>query len=88
MAIATIIYTDGHMQRLSDEDKATALEAYRGFITGAPEVRETVKTVILPPSWQPAGYRSRLFNDPFATSHLTNEGIYQSSYSAVPTGDR
>lgn len=88
MSLCVVIYLDGHRQMLGDDSKASAIEAYQGLKAKQPEVVATVKRVILPPSWMAElypGHKPRTADD---TTHLTNEGIQQGMYSAIPNGDR
>jgi hypothetical protein len=68
MALAVVVWSDGYMQRLRDEDKAIALEAYDAWKAHADG--GTVKRVVLPRSWQPDGYESAIY--PEQPSKLTN----------------
>lgn len=85
MALAVVVWTDGYMQRLRDEDKAVALEAYDAWKAHADG--GTVKRVVLPPSWRSNDYESAIVPlEP--ESNLTNPGTAQSMYDAVPRNDR
>lgn len=88
MSLCVVIYLDGHRQMLGDDSKASAIEAYQGLKAKQPEVVATVRRVILPPSWMAELYPGRQKPVEADTSHLTNIGIAQSAYDAIPTGDR
>jgi hypothetical protein len=102
MALASILYTDGTLRKIEVDKALAAYNALTG-ITEPTEAQAdwlcTIQRIFLPPSARPAGYQAV---SPFAgekpivasvrtsddDNNLTNPGIQQGMYSAIPNGDR
>lgn len=98
MGKAFLYFTDGTHKVISPETGLSIWQALNGDVEPTEQQAEFlphISNVFLPPSIAPDSYveahrgiRERMTAHKPVPSHLTNPGIEQGMYSAMPNGDR